>query len=766
MKLKVSQLPKNHHKDAVTACAWSPTNVLYTCSDDKTIATWSMVGEALGKLCTLDSFATDMCWVPSVGNLAADTFAVCCSDGTVRFLSKSGREEKKFTACTGAVISLRWNYDATALVTAGEDGTVKVWSRNGMLRSPIATSAKPVYSVCWGASNEVILYATGRDLIIQSVQADGRQVKWKAHDGVVMRADWNAINGLIVSAGEDCTYKVWDSFGRQLFQSAPFETVVTSVAWSGNGQTFAVGSYNVLRLCDKTGWSYSRAKPASGSVYNVAWTSDGTQLAGAGANGAVVFGEVVGRQLEWNNVEVELTDATHIRVRDVFEETVEQLDFRERVVEMALGYGYLIVATPSQCFLYTLPNWNTPHMFDLRAPVNLIVQSEKHFVMVDNVNGIQVFSYDGRVLSNPRFPGLRVQFLNRKTLSLASDTVAIVGRSESKSAGKSDSKVVRVFDAHTGRAVGTITHNLDVLEVALSQFSGDMNERRLAFIDQNKDLYITPVLREESVKLQTMVDCVAWNDSSDMLAALADGQLLTWLYPAVVSIDKDLIAGIREAKDGSEFGKMAQFSTFFGSRVTVRRADGALVTSSVNLYPPVLYEFVGGRRWEEAVRLCRFVKSQPLWTCLAGMALQYQHLDTAEIALAAINEVDKLHYILHVKDIPSHEGRNAAMALYRRNVEEAEAILLQASPPLVYRAIKMNIRLFRWDRALDLALQHKTHVDTVLAYRERSLRASKRPESNERFLQLAAEVAIDWDAIKAKIAQEKERERSTSSSHK
>lgn len=38
---------------------------------------------------------------------------------------------------------------------------------------------------------------------------------------------------------------------------------------------------------------------------------------------------------------------------------------------------------------------------------------------------------------------------------------------------------------------------------------------------------------------------------------------------------------------------------------------------------------------------------------------------------------------------------------------------------LVYRAIMMNIRLFRWERALDLAVRNKTHVDTVLAYRQR-----------------------------------------------
>ena len=33
------------------------------------------------------------------------------------------------------------------------------------------------------------------------------------------------------------------------------------------------------------------------------------------------------------------------------------------------------------------------------------------------------------------------------------------------------------------------------------------------------------------------------------------------------------------------------------------------------------------------------------------------------------------------------------------------------------RAILLNIYLHQWERALDLAVKHKTHVDTVLAYR-------------------------------------------------
>jgi hypothetical protein len=33
-------------------------------------------------------------------------------------------------------------------------------------------------------------------------------LQWKAHDGVVLKVDWNPINNLIISGAEDCRYKV------------------------------------------------------------------------------------------------------------------------------------------------------------------------------------------------------------------------------------------------------------------------------------------------------------------------------------------------------------------------------------------------------------------------------------------------------------------------------------------------------------------------------------------------------------------------------
>jgi len=50
-------------------------------------------------------------------------------------------------------------------------------------------------------------------------------------------------------------YKVWDSYGRLVYVSAAHDYPITAVSWSPDGDLFAIGSFNTLRLCDKTGVS-------------------------------------------------------------------------------------------------------------------------------------------------------------------------------------------------------------------------------------------------------------------------------------------------------------------------------------------------------------------------------------------------------------------------------------------------------------------------------------------------------------------------------
>ncbi|XP_062242738.1 intraflagellar transport protein 80 homolog [Platichthys flesus] len=631
-----------------------------------------------------------------------------------------------------------------------------------MLRTTLASQASPVYSVAWGPDSDRILYTSGRHLIIKPLQPSAKVQQWKAHDGVILKVDWNSVNDLILSGGEDCKYKVWDSFGRLLYSSSAHDYPITSLSWAPDGEVFAMGSFNTLRLCDKTGWSYALEKPNTGSVMNVSWSADGTQLAGACGNGHVIFAHVVEQHWEWKNFVVTLTKRRSMQVRDVTNDAVDILEFRDRVIKASLACGHLVVATSLQCYVYNSRNWNTPLIFDLKeGTVSLIQQAEKHFLLVDGA-GLYVFSYEGRLISSPKFPGMRADILNAQGVSLSNDTIAI--------RDQSDEKIVFLFDALSGKPLDDgkpLSHKLEVVEIALNQ-CGPSAERKIAFIDKNRDLYLTPVRhlgREPKIcKIGSMVHSMAWNDTASLLCGIQDKQLTVWYYPSVVFTDKDLLSKTLYTKDCSEFSRAPHILNYVGTKVTLRQGDGSLVYSIVPPYPALLHEYSASSRWEDALRLCRFAKDQCLWACLAGMSMANRELTTAEMAYAAIGELPRVQYIKFIKTQPSKESSLAHMLLFSGLIQEAEATLLQAG--LIYQAIQVNINLFNWERALELAVKHKTHVDTVLAYREKFLQTFGTKETNKRFLQYAGGVEVNWEKIQAKIEMElsKEREKAANAS--
>lgn len=64
---------------------------------------------------------------------------------------------------------------------------------------------------------------------------------------------WSTNANLIATGGEDCRYRIWDELGRSLYSSYEHNFPITSILWNPTGKLLAVGSYNLLRLCDKAG---------------------------------------------------------------------------------------------------------------------------------------------------------------------------------------------------------------------------------------------------------------------------------------------------------------------------------------------------------------------------------------------------------------------------------------------------------------------------------------------------------------------------------
>ena len=88
-----------------------------------------------------------------------------------------------------------------------------------------------------------------------------------------------------------------------------------------------------------------------------------------------------------------------------------------------LQYCFSVVATTSQCYVYTTKNWNTPVIFDLRnGAVTLIVQAPGHFLLTD-ATGVHLYYYEGRFKCTATWPGIRPDMLTSATVSLSPDTI-------------------------------------------------------------------------------------------------------------------------------------------------------------------------------------------------------------------------------------------------------------------------------------------------------------------------------------------------------
>ena len=81
-----------------------------------------------------------------------------------------------------------------------------------------------------------VIYATDKLLTVKPLAPNSKPLQWRAHDALILCVDWSASNYRIVSGSEDCRYRVWDQYGRQLYSSGQHDYPVTAVSWSADGQ--------------------------------------------------------------------------------------------------------------------------------------------------------------------------------------------------------------------------------------------------------------------------------------------------------------------------------------------------------------------------------------------------------------------------------------------------------------------------------------------------------------------------------------------------
>ena len=472
----------------------------------------------------------------------------------------------------------RWNGDGTALATGGEDGQVIIWSRAGVRRSTLVQSGTPVFDLCWSPDGTQIAYANGRDIVIKGTRAGAKPVRFRANAGCVLCLDWSPVTGSIVCGGDDGMYRVFDTIGREDYcSSPPLPHAVSAIKWSPRARLFAVGSYDLVRVCDASGWVHARRAPSSGSIYALGWSRDGAHVAAGGAAGTIFVAALSGMTCTWGPYTASVTGPKTVRLANATrpDDGVDDIQFDDAVVQLSLGYEHLIAIAPAQVVVCNVAAVHSPVRVDTRSPVSVLIQSSRFFLTYTALAGLQVYSYDGRVVTTLQVPrSVRANGLLPRHVRMSDEYVIVVD--------PVDLKTIYTFEVPSGRAVfpadvpdacvarpsggggGSLSvsnssglnntgggsrgrgstpykHNLEIVQISLSQATGNHATSLVAFIDSSRSLYLLPVRRHAPYKLGGITRAAMFHTTRDMLMAIMDGELVLWPFPQLVYVDPDLV---------------------------------------------------------------------------------------------------------------------------------------------------------------------------------------------------------------------------------
>ena len=97
-----------------------------------------------------------------------------------------------------------------------------------------------------------------------------------------------------------------------------------------------------------------------------------------------------------------------------------------------------------------------------------------------------------------------MEFLNQRHISISSDVLALID--------PTNPKTIRIFDIISGKQTSTqLTHSCEIVDMEVNQVEMS-SERKLAFIDNNRDMFLSSVHKPDIMKINNMVDSFQWND--------------------------------------------------------------------------------------------------------------------------------------------------------------------------------------------------------------------------------------------------------------
>ena len=190
-------------------------------------------------------------------------------------------------AHSGIVNSVSFSQDGKYILTAGEDGFVKVWNLRGELVRQFAAYKSAVMSSAFSRDGERIVAAGLDGYITLWSLKNSFSTKFKAHEEGVLSVNFSPNGASVATSGRDRLGKVWDISGRVLTQMEGHggEKVWSISFSSGGNRILTSGDDGTVRIWNLNGKLLRVIKAHQGVVWSSVFSHDGTRVASAGEDG-------------------------------------------------------------------------------------------------------------------------------------------------------------------------------------------------------------------------------------------------------------------------------------------------------------------------------------------------------------------------------------------------------------------------------------------------------------------------------------------------
>jgi len=179
-------------------------------------------------------------------------------DGLEVQLVLPGQELLALSGHQGGVLSATWSPDGARVVTAGQDGTARLWdTQTGRELAPLSGHKDRVNAVTFSPDGQLVVTAsqdgTARLWALDTRATTGKALAVLQHNGGVLSAAFSPDGRLLVTGSHDDTARVWDADTGKVVAVLQHKGSVWSAVFSPDGQWIVTASWDdTARLWEAT----------------------------------------------------------------------------------------------------------------------------------------------------------------------------------------------------------------------------------------------------------------------------------------------------------------------------------------------------------------------------------------------------------------------------------------------------------------------------------------------------------------------------------